>query len=48
MGIPITKGLWGGDADFGNGNDAPGGFDIGEGVDLLSAVDAEDCSAEEE
>ena len=48
MGVPVAKGLWGGDADFGNGDDAPGGFDIGEGVDLLTAVDAEDGSAEEE
>ena len=47
-GIPVAKGLGGGDADVGESQDTFSGREIGEGMDVFAAAEAEDGSADEE
>src|ERR1700733_10695719 len=45
--VPVAKGLRGGYADRGRGNDRPNGFDVREGLDQLAAVGAEGRAADQ-
>src|SRR5271157_6179324 len=47
-GVPIAKGLRGRDADFRRGDDAPSRFEVGQGGDLLAAVEAQNGAADQE